>query len=541
MIGVLGWTGQPSAAEPGSLYLVSITGDGEKANRASWEAAVGDDEVVFVSEATNLDARDTDWYPDVYTKDLVSGSVELVSVRPDGVKGNFSALSPSVSADGTKVAFSSGATNLSPGDTDEWWDIYLKDLVSGTLTLVSTGSDGAKANGFVGQPSLSADGAKMAFTSAATNLTPADSSSDIDLFVKDLVTGSVQLVTVDTNAYSVGAHLSGDGSRVLFQTQESLDPRDGDTYFDVYVADLGSGEIFLVDTTESGEKADWGAYYGVISGDGTKAAFQTIATNLDPADTDPNDDLDIYVKDLQTGALTLVSRGSSASARLSWDGARVAFESRATDLHPDDSEYYLDVYVRDLRTGAVTLASSAADGRNSDGADAHVTDVSADGTRVAFSLDGPGSLDSRDTDSLSDIYLKQLPAPTDNHPPDCRRVTVSPDVLTPPARYEFTRVQLAGATDLDGDRVTYSTTGVTQDEPVVGRGDVTTPDARRAAGNSVEVRAERSPEGDGRVYRVAYDVADGRGGLCTGTAKIAVPRSKKQTAVDSEATYNSFG
>ncbi len=102
-------------------------------------------------------------------------------------------------------------------------------------------------------------------------------------------------------------------------------------------------------------------------------------------------------------------------------------------------------------------------------------------------------------------------------------------------------MQVAGATDADRDRITYSVTEVTQDEPVMGRGDVTTPDARKTPGNGVEVRAEFSPEGDGRAYRATYEVSDGRGGLWGDTAKVAVPRSKTHPAVESGAAYNSFG
>ncbi|MDQ4096823.1 MAG: hypothetical protein M3144_02995, partial [Actinomycetota bacterium] len=117
----------------------------------------------------------------------------------------------------------------------------------------------------------------------------------------------------------------------------------------------------------------------------------------------------------------------------------------------------------------------------------------------------------------------------------------SQEVITPPARSGFSLMHLAGAIDPDGDAVTYSIVGVTQDEPVLARGDVTTPDARATGGNSVELRAEFSPQGDGRVYRVAYHVSDGEGGVCEGTVKIAVPRTEKQPAVDSGTTYNSFG
>jgi hypothetical protein len=74
---------------------------------------------------------------------------------------------------------------------------------------------------------------------------------------------------------------------------------------------------------------------------------------------------------------------------------------------------------------------------------------------------------------------------------------------------------------------------VTQDEPVVGSGDNTSPDAVDQGGGQLRVRAERNPHGDGRVYRIAFKASDGRGGSCSGTATVSVPRKKRKAAVDS--------
>jgi hypothetical protein len=94
-------------------------------------------------------------------------------------------------------------------------------------------------------------------------------------------------------------------------------------------------------------------------------------------------------------------------------------------------------------------------------------------------------------------------------------------------------ITLDGATDPDGDSVTLSLDGVTQDEPVTGSGDHTSPDAVDAGDGELRVRAERNPHGDGRVYRIAFTGSDGRGGECSGTAKVAVPRKRNKAALDS--------
>jgi dipeptidyl aminopeptidase/acylaminoacyl peptidase len=126
-------------------------------------------------------------------------------------------------------------------------------------------------------------------------------------------------------------------------------------------------------------------------------------------------------------------------------------------------------------------------------------------------------------------------------PPDCSGVTLSRSVLTTVNR-RLAPVTLDGATDPDGDPVTLSVDGVTQDEPVVSRGDPTSPDVVDEGEGELRVRAERNPRGDGRVYRIAFTVADDRGESCSGTATVSVPRKKRKPAVDSAPpSYDSFG
>jgi hypothetical protein len=107
-------------------------------------------------------------------------------------------------------------------------------------------------------------------------------------------------------------------------------------------------------------------------------------------------------------------------------------------------------------------------------------------------------------------------------------------------------VTATGATDADGDTLTTTVTGVTQDEVVNGLGDGDTgPDAAWVSGhaNQVQLRSERSGTGDGRVYRIAVSVTDGRGGACGRTATVGVPHDlgKGATPVDSGLVVNSFG
>lgn len=132
---------------------------------------------------------------------------------------------------------------------------------------------------------------------------------------------------------------------------------------------------------------------------------------------------------------------------------------------------------------------------------------------------------------------------TVNRPPDCRTVRPSPDSLWPP-NHALRTVALAGATDPDGDPVTLTVTGVTQDEPLDGLGDGdTAPDAALVPGLShqVRLRAERSGKGDGRVYRVSFEGSDGHGGTCSATVSVIVVRDRgRDSAVDSGLNLDSL-
>jgi Ca2+-binding RTX toxin-like protein len=160
------------------------------------------------------------------------------------VKGDFGGSSPSLSSGGTKVAFDSDSKNLDPRDTSRDTDVYVKDLKTGDLVLASTNDDGVKADGFSERPALSGNGRRVAFVSDATNLDPADTNNDWDVYIKDLVTGDISLVTTSSDGVKGGEDtdeqfpsISGKGRRVAFHTDQRLDPGDPDDIADVYVKD----------------------------------------------------------------------------------------------------------------------------------------------------------------------------------------------------------------------------------------------------------------------------------------------------------------
>jgi Tol biopolymer transport system component len=404
-------SGSTAPAGPADITVASATADGVKSNGYSDYPALSADgtKVAFHSSATNLDpeAPSGGWF----VKDLITGALTLLPP--------FVETAPSLSADGTKVAFATSVANLDPRDTDTNFDVYVKDLTTGELTLASTSEAGVKANGGVGAARLSGDGTKVAFGGQATNLHPNDVTNDDDVYVKNLINGNIKLASTSTagvkgNRGGSITSLSGDGRRVAFiSNSTNFDPRATNTDLQVYVKDLPTGDLTLASTTDSGVPGNDGSFDASLSGDGTKVAFASYATNLDPADTEIG--FDVYVKNLITGDLILAStsdtgfEGSSYSTgggRLSGDGTKVAFRTQVS-LDPADT-LREDVYVKDVTTGDVTLASTSDTGVKGNRMSKNPS-LSADGTKVAFASYAI-NLDPADTDGNPDLYVKELPA-----------------------------------------------------------------------------------------------------------------------------------
>ena len=117
---------------------------------------------------------------------------------------------------------------------------------------------------------------------------------------------------------------------------------------------------------------------------------------------------------------------------------------------------------------------------------------------------------------------------TVNTAPNCAEATADSPLLWPP-NHKYVDGSIIGITDVDGDPLTVSITGITSDEPVdaPGMGDgKTSPDAVIGTGNAFQVRAERQGGGDGRVYLVDFTADDGIAGTCSGTAAIGVPHDQ---------------
>ncbi len=295
-------------------------------------------------------------------KTLGSGAFTIASAAADGTRGNQDTSDVSLSGDGRTVAFATRSTNLAVNDTNASSDVFVRDLTTGTLTRASTAADGTQADAGSVLASMSVDGRHVAFQSDATNLVAGDTNGVSDVYVKNLTTGAITRASTSAdgsqgNGVSTGASLSRDGNLVAFVSRaDNLVAGDTNLGADVFVKNLTTGAITRVSNAADGAQSS-GDAVGIarISADGTKVAFTSLADNLVPGDT--NLSADVFVKDLTTGTLTRVSTAADGtqsnfvsfnSPTLSSDGSRVAFDSRASNLVPNDTNSVDDVFVADV-------------------------------------------------------------------------------------------------------------------------------------------------------------------------------------------------
>jgi Tol biopolymer transport system component len=278
-------TGPAGPAADSDSYAPSISVDGRH--------------VAFESGAANLSAEDLDNSSsrDVFVRDLDTGVTELIS-RASGVAGpagSDSSHGPSISANGNLVAFSSRAP-LGTDDLDQEsfpMDVFVRDRAAATTTLVSraSGPTGAPSEVESDEAAISADGAHVAFASSA-KLT-GQRGFFLNVFVRDLATATTRLVSVgDEGAAGDGKRnpaISADGRFVAFETRgNKVSPTDADGRVDVFARDMQRGVTVTLSRASGrlGVPADAPAFNASVSGDGSRVAFDSRATNLSGADLD---------------------------------------------------------------------------------------------------------------------------------------------------------------------------------------------------------------------------------------------------------------
>ena len=458
----------PSASADGSSGMISFS-------------VSTNDRVAFVSEARELVTADTNGVRDVFVRNLLTGSIVLVSVDTNGItSGNAASIDTAISGDGRYVAFSSAADNLVPGDTNYAQDVFVRDLQSKSTTLVSVSTNGVDPGDHDSfSPAIGADGRFVLFRSKARNLAPGLTAIRVEnLFLRDLQTGTTYALTTATSASSrTSAEMTPDGRFVAVATGADA----GATLFVWETQSAGliytnSARNSFVSISPDGHRVayrdavssafsvadiiantNWVISVGPIpdrlaaqfSGDGRFLAYATSAADS-PSDT--NATQDVYLYDFQTGTNSLLSRSFNSSATsngpadspaISPDGRFVAYRSSASDNVPGDFNGVPDLEVYD-RLNRATILVTVNQSTYSTANNRSLSPVfSGDGTTLVF-LSWASDLLDNDFNHASDLFTFNLASP---------RLTDSDgDRMDDPWELDhFVTLTRDGTGDFDGD------------------------------------------------------------------------------------------
>ena len=287
--------------------------------------------VVFESDAPNLVANDFNNASDVFLYHRATGQVEMLSGNRFGTgSANSNSTLPQISADGRYAIFLSEATDLTAEAIINGGghpDLYLRDLLNDTTTLLSISTTGTGCNGGVDFTQITPDGKFVLFRSDATNLISGDTNGQVDLFRRDVAGGTTVRVSVGSGSLqgtgeAMWGWLTPDGRYLAFQSRaDNLVPEDSNTSIDIFWRDITADQTKLVSIDKTGALAGNGnsvlggdayAHVRTISDDGRYIVFESDARNL--VTPDIGFSTNVFLRDVVAGQTKLVSITANGSA-----------------------------------------------------------------------------------------------------------------------------------------------------------------------------------------------------------------------------------
>ena len=381
--------------------------------------------VVFSSTATNLlpGISNPLRINQVYIKNQLTGTMQLVSSNASGDQANDSSSEALLSGNGRYVLFTSSASNLVANDVNNGQyvsDVFVKDLITGFIQLANTNSAGVQGIGVTFGRDISSDGRYVLFSSNGYSLVDGGSFVDAQrLYLKDLQTGSIQIVSGFGYIGGSGS-ISPDGQSVIFTS--NYDSQLGGLSADrqLMIQNIASSISSVVSSDASGVSGVSSGISSVLnsllgfSPDGLSVIFSSNANNLVPNDT--NNQSDIFIKNIQTGAIQLYSihGANTFGDQLSPDGNYVVYVGPPTTTTLSsgfiEGQFTNDIYVKNLLTGEIKLVSSDDNGvvgQHVINSNSSQPSFSADGRYVIFTSYSP-TLVPNDGNFSSDIFIKDL-------------------------------------------------------------------------------------------------------------------------------------
>ncbi|MFP5225082.1 MAG: Ig-like domain-containing protein [Actinomycetota bacterium] len=382
---------------------------------------------VFIS-ASSAELPGNQPGPHIYRKD-VSNQTLLVDQNNGGVAADGPPDSADVANSG-RVVFASAATNLDPADTNDARDVFVRSYSpTATTTRISTPSAIQSGDGDSFEPTISNDGTKVAFVSLASNLVGTDANGSSDVFTADAAGGNLKLVstgdgsTMSANGNSYRARMSGNGQHVAFISAAS-DLVAGDTggFTDVFVYDSVKNDVVRVSVSGAGVAGNGnsGSYDLSISDGGRYVAFGSDATNLVAGDTNGKTDVFVHDRDADADGIfdetdpgaratfRIGGNGDSDFPQISGNGRVVLFRSEASNLVAGDTNGIADLFVARTDGTGISRINVPTSLTQSSGL-TFPWGATTDGTKLLFETDA--SLEAGDTNAVTDVYIHRFEPP----------------------------------------------------------------------------------------------------------------------------------
>ncbi len=328
-----------------TFEIISSAGADTPANSSSSQPAITPDGryVVFQSSATNLTEDALTAENNIFRYDRQTDTMLVITTAAD-----LDCANPSISSDGRYIVFESAATNLIPDDDNETTDIFLYDVSEDSFRLVSPGILGL-GNGESTNPKISSDGQHIAFQSEADNLIVNDLNTVSDIFLFDVLSSEVQLVSQSSeggvaNGESISAVLSSDGRYVAYVSlADDIVNIDESGVYQVFLFDSLNETTVLISKVGS-VIGDSDSTRPSISADGTFIVFQSTATNLVAGDENAYGD--VFAYSVSSEAISKVSSDgdtagdkNSLNGSISPDGSLIVFESLSLNWENINTSY----------------------------------------------------------------------------------------------------------------------------------------------------------------------------------------------------------
>lgn len=244
----------------GTTERASVSSEGLEGATAlaNWDLSGNGRFVVFVHRMPWDGDRSS--YDDVFVHDRATKRTELVSVATDGSQPNGNSFYPSISDDGRHVAFGTFGTNLVSNDFNGAADAFVRDRETGITERVSVTSTGGEVNNVVGVPVISGDGRYVTGNHLPTNYGYQDSNANTDVYVYDRLTGAIELASGTPegdstgNGISYAPTISDDGRRVSFYSAATNLLEEPQAANRPYVRDMGPAlGVGALEATVGGE------------------------------------------------------------------------------------------------------------------------------------------------------------------------------------------------------------------------------------------------------------------------------------------------